>query len=244
MSDKTLAMREGGKALARVRDQLQAATQAGMSFADIEAIAQDLIKKAQMLPSFDTVADYKWATCIMKNDELLHGIPSSEKNVEQGDVITIDVGILHKGFHTDTSITFAVGNVPKSVHRFLSIGQEILSEAIAQARVGARVYDISRVMQKGLHKHGYGAVYQMVGHGIGTQLHMEPNVPCVVTPESKHDILVSGQTIAIEIMYTMGEPDLAQDADGWTYRTVDGSLSAMFEHTVLVGASGPEIVTL
>lgn len=236
------AMRQGGAALATVRDALVAYTTPGVSFAQIEAQAQKEIAKRKMLPSFSTVEDYRWATCIMKNDALLHGIPN-QTLVENGDVITIDVGLIHQGFHVDTSVSFAVGAVSAATTRFLEHGEQVLEAALAHARVGATVYELSRAMEKGLQRYGYGAVYQMVGHGIGTSLHMEPNIPCVARASDKRIVLTQGQTLAIEVMYTRGRPDLVLDDDGWTYRTQDGSLSAMFEHTVIVGQNGPEVVT-
>lgn len=241
---KLPAMREGGAALSRVRDGLQSFTAVGMSFQDIEDEAQRRIKSEGMQPSFSTVEGYSWATCVMRNDALLHGIPSPDVMVEEGDLITIDVGILHQGFHTDTSISFQVGKQTKKIQRFLSGGQAILDQAIQAAQPGSSVWDVSRIMQRSLHKYGWGAVYQMVGHGIGEELHMAPSIPCVASESDKSVIFEEGQTVAIEIMYAMGDPALKQDDDGWTYRTIDGSVSAMFEHTVHITSGGPEILTL
>lgn len=235
-------MRTGGAALGAIKQQLQHFTKAGTSFESIEAEAQRLIKQAGYVPSFSTVPGYRWATCIMKNDELCHGIPEG-KQVSEGDVITIDIGLISEGFHLDTTTSFAVGIVPESTRLFLERGRRILDNALAEARVGNSVYDISVAMEKGLQKYGYGAVTQLTGHGIGPELHMEPAIPCVAYRADKKKKITVGQTLAIEVMYAAGSAYVVEDSDGWTYRTSDGSLSGMFEETVLVTQGAPEVLT-
>lgn len=235
-------MIEGGAKLHRVKTALAAFTQVGVTFEAIEAEAQRLIKAEGVVPSFSTVPGYHWATCLMKNDELCHGIPVG-KVVNDGDIITIDVGLINQGYHLDTTTTVAVGKVNSEVRRFLDVGRSSLKKAIAKAKVGSSVYDISRAMEKVVLEAGYGVVYQLTGHGIGKELHEEPSIPCVA---DRHDMaikLTAGMTIAIEIMYTSGEPHLVIDDDGWTYRTADGSLGGMFEETVLVTEQGPRVLT-
>jgi len=241
-TQKIDAMKEGGRALGKVKGQLYSFTKVGTRFEEIEAEAQRLIKAAGYTPSFSTVPGYDWATCIMKNDEMCHGIPQ-KKSVEDGDVLTIDVGLINKGYHLDTTMTFAVGSISEEIVQFLERGQRILDDAIGKARLGNSVYDISFAMEKGLKKYNYGAVYQLTGHGIGKELHMDPAVPCVTQRSDKRKKLVVGQTLAIEVMYTSGDPYLVEDTDGWTYRTEDGSLSGMFEETVLITKSGPQVMT-
>lgn len=239
---KIEAMRRGGKALGAVKIALKNFTVVGTSFEEIEAEAQRLIKQAGFVPSFSTVPGYHWATCVMKNDELCHGIPQS-KTVNDGDVITIDVGLISSGYHLDTTITFAVGSVRKEVELFLQRGREIVDAAIAKAKPGNSVYDISAVMEKGLKKYNYGVVTQLTGHGIGKELHMEPAIPCAAYRGDKRKMLTVGQTVAIEIMYAAGSGYVIEDADGWTFKTEDGSLTGMFEETVLITAQGPEVLT-
>jgi methionyl aminopeptidase len=178
----------------------------------------------------------------MKNDEVCHGVPRG-KIVQDGDLITIDIGLMNRGYHLDTTITFPVGKVSGEVKEFLEIGQKSLDKAIDQARVGNSVYDISFAMEKPLKRKGYGVVFQLTGHGVGEKLHMEPAIPCVPSKSDKKIKLTEGQTIAIENMYTMGSPVLEEAKDGWTYVTVDGSLSGMFEETVLITKDGPEVLT-
>lgn len=241
-SSKSEAMRVGGRALARVKHQLQSQTHVGTRYEEIESLAQSLIAAEGMSPSFSTVPGYHWASCVMKNDALCHGIPRHNQ-VQDGDLLTIDVGLINQGYHLDTTISFAVGKQKASVRRFLEVGEQSLRAAIATVKPGQTVYAISRAMEKIVSRHGYGVVYQLTGHGVGEQLHMSPTIPCVAEPRDKHVLVTEGQTLAIEIMYTMGSPDLVIDADKWTYRTADGSLSAMFEETVLVNAQGVEVLT-
>lgn len=235
-------MRVGGRALGKIKTQLKAFTKAGVSFEDIEAEAQRLIRSAGFTPSFSTVPGYDWATCIMKNDELCHGIPQN-KEVHDGDVITIDVGLIHQGYHLDTTMTFAVGEIPEETRLFLERGRQIEDAAISKAKLGNSIYDISFAMEKGLKKYNYGAVTQLTGHGIGKELHMDPAVPCVAYRADKRNKLYEGQTLAIEVMYTAGSAYVVEDDDGWTYKTEDGSLSGMFEETVLITKNGPEVLT-
>lgn len=236
------AMVKGGALLGVIRDQLRVAATAGVTFEALEALAQRLIKEVGAKPSFSTVQDYHYATCVMKNDALCHGLPL-DGVVELGDIITIDVGLLYDGYHNDTSITFPVGPVPPTTTNFLAVGKKSLVAAIAVVRAGASVYDVSRAMEEPTSKAGFGLVQELTGHGIGSQLHEKPNIPCRADRANKRIKLHLGQTIAVEVMYTMGEPQLSIDADRWTYRTQDRSLSAMFEDTVLVTRDGFEVLT-
>jgi len=236
------SMREGGKLLGQIKKQLAKFANPGVSFEEIESEAQRLIKEAGMTPSFSTVPGYDWATCVMKNEGVCHGIPQN-KIVNDGDVISIDVGLINNKFHLDTSITFAVGQVSQEINDFLAAGKKSLRKAIAAAKLGNSVFDISRAMEKPLKRKGYGVVYQLTGHGVGEELHMDPSIPCIPDKSDRNIKLYEGQTIAIENMYSMGDATLEEDSDGWTYKTIDGSVSAMFEETVLITKNGPEILT-
>lgn len=243
--EKIEQMRLGGKKLAQVKQALRAMTKPGLRFEEIEAEAQRLIKAAGAVPSFSTVPGYSWATCITKNEGCCHGVPR-DKSVEAGDVITIDVGLIYGGFHVDTTTTFYVGDLtaaPESIQRFLVTGQQALDRSIEQAVIGNSVYDISVAMQDVIEEAGYSAVYQLTGHAVGKELHEDPQIPCVAYKSDKKHKLFDGMTIAIEPMFAMGDAKLRLGADGWTYETVDGSLTGMFEDTVLVAPSGPEILT-
>ncbi|CAN5304343.1 type I methionyl aminopeptidase [soil metagenome] len=247
MSDKTsekiTAMREGGKRLGKVRDELVSFTQIGMSFAEIEAEAQRLIAAAGAKPNFAMVPDYHWATCIMKNDEMCHGIPSKDKKVEDGDLMTIDVGLLYQGYHLDTTTSFIVGTQDANKVEFLAVAKHALAKAIAKATPGTSIYEISFAMEKVIEKHGWEMTFQLTGHSIGKELHMPPYVPCIAQRSDKKIKVFPGMTLAIEVMAAQGDAELSIDSDGWTYRTKDGSLTVMEEETVLITEKGPEILT-
>jgi len=236
------AMREGGKQLGQIKRALMAFTKAGVTFAAIEAEAQRLIAAAGATPSFSTVPGYHWATCLMKNDEMCHGIPV-DKVVADGDVIKIDVGLIWQGYHLDTTTTVAVGQTASQLTEFLQVAQRALEKAIGRVKAGATVYDVSSAMEKMVEGHGYSMVYQLTGHGVGRELHMDPAIPCIAQRSDKRVTLHEGQTIAVEVMCAMKDAELIVDKDGWTYRTKDGSLAAMFEETVLVKQGGFEVLT-
>lgn len=243
--DKPVKMRESGKKLARVKRVLVEMVQPGILFEEIEAKAQELIASEGATPSFMTVSGYKYATCITRNEGCCHGIPVGKK-VEQGDLITIDVGLVYDGYHTDTSYTVYAGDqtkMPQDMRHFLEVGQLALENAIAQTRVGNSVYDISRAIQATIEAEGYGCVYQLTGHGIGKSLHEPPYVPCVAFAQDKRLKLSEGMTLAIEPMYAKGNPELILGQDKWTYETKDKSLTGMFEDTVLITSGVPEILT-
>lgn len=245
MKEKIEAMQIGGKKLASIKQQLREAAVPGVRFEDLEALAQEQIKKEGALPSFSTVEGYEWATCITKNEGCCHGVPR-DKKVEDGDVLTIDVGLIYKGYHVDTTTTFYVGDESKADPKtleFLRVGKEAMDVAIAKARIGNSVFDISKAMQTCIEGHGYGAVYQLTGHTIGKTLHEDPQIPCIAYRSDKKRKLYEGMTICVESMLAMGDARLKLGDDGWTYETVDGSLSGMFEETVLITASGPQILT-
>ncbi len=242
---KIQAMREGGKILADVRERLVMAVKPGISFIEIEKLANDYITSYPgATASFKRVPGYSWATCLMKNEEVCHGIPRKEKYVQDNDLITIDVGVFFKGYHTDTSTTVYVGEPTPQIIKFLEAGKRSVDNAIQQARPGKSVWHISYAMQRAIETAGYHCVYQLTGHGVGKELHEEPSIPCVADPTDKRIQIKSGQTLAIEVMYSVGSPTLIFEKDGWTCRTEDNSLSGMFEHTVLVTDNGPEILTL
>ncbi|NCN06703.1 MAG: type I methionyl aminopeptidase [Candidatus Pacebacteria bacterium] len=235
-------MRQGGRILAQIRDELERRTVPGTTFEEIESWAQALLKKHKVVASFSSVPGYSWATCVMRNDALCHGIPQQD-TIQSGDVVTIDIGLLNKGYHLDTTTSFIVGEAPVGTQEFLAVGKKSLAAAIAKVRSGASVYAVSKAMQRVLDTHGFGAIYQLTGHGIGEKLHMEPSIPVVANKSDEKVFFSTGQTVAIEVMYAAGDPELKLAKDNWTYRTKDGSLSAMFEETVLVTEFGHEVLT-
>ena len=242
-SDKIAAMRAGGAKLREIKAKLQEYSVVGRSFLEIEELAQKLIKKAGAQPNFSLEPGYHWATCINKNEGIVHGIPTADKIVEDGDVISIDLGLLWQGWNLDTSISFIAGKATPERKAFLAVGQKALDKAIAAAIVGNNVYDISRQIEKTIVRAGYDPTWQLTGHYIGRQLHEEPYVPCVAVKSDRKHQLKLHDTIAIEVMYAKGSCELQEAEDGWTYETVDGSITGLFENTILVTEGAPEILT-
>lgn len=240
-------MQEGGKVLGAVLEELLQTTQPGTTLLEIEALAQKRIKEAGMKPSFSTVADYKWATCLCVNDVIVHGIPT-EYALREGDLLTIDIGLINKGYHSDTAWSKVVANpgysVSGEVQKFLDTGKAALKEAIAQARDGNRVGHISTTLQRIVEGSGYGIVKPLVGHGIGKTLHEEPQIPGFLRGAiDKTPLLRKGMTIAVEVIYAMGNPTVYYHEDGWSIATRDHSLSAVFEQSVAITDAEPLILT-
>lgn len=235
-------MAEGGKRLGSVKNALKKAVAVGVSAAEIESLAMQLIKQSGAEPSFTKVPGYRWATCVNVNDGIVHGIPKKELVFKQGDVVSVDVGLFYKGFHTDTSVSVYLGDDPE-IKKFLEVGKETLNTAITKAKKGRVLGDISEAIETGLTKNGYSPVRALVGHGIGHELHEDPMIPCFTGYPGEDLPLGIGMALAIEIMYTFGRGEVKTDKDGWTIRTKDGKLSALFEETVAIVDDGPFVLT-
>jgi methionyl aminopeptidase len=236
-------MVEGGKRLAAVKKELGNLVKEGENAASIESLAVKMIKDAGGEPSFMMVPGYSWATCVNVNAGLVHGIPKSDLVFRKGDVVSVDVGMFYKGFHTDTSLTRAIAP-SRETEKFLKAGNEALNNAISEAKVGGRIYDISSAIENSVTEAGYTPVKALVGHGVGSSLHEEPKIPCFVSePREKTPEILSGMTLAIEVMYTQGSSEVEIDNDGWTIRMRDGKISALFEETVAIVKHGPLVLT-
>ncbi|MEK7060845.1 MAG: type I methionyl aminopeptidase [Patescibacteria group bacterium] len=241
---KIIAMQSAGQALGGILGELLDMAKAGVSLQEIESQAMAKIKKEGGSASFTTVADYKWATCLCINDVIVHGIPT-EYVLKQKDVLTIDIGMLRDGFHTDTAWSKVIGVSTKEVQQFLSAGEKALWAGIAMARAGNRVGHISKAIQDVVLPEGYGIVRSLVGHGVGKTLHEAPQIPGMLKGKIEHTpVLTAGMTIAIEVIYTMGSPDVAYvNDDGWSIGTKDGSLTAVFEHSIVITDGEPFVLT-
>lgn len=236
-------MTVGGAMLRRVKNKLSEAIREGVNAMEIETLACELIKAEGAEESFKKVPGYHWATCINTNAGLVHGIPSPAMVFKKGDVVSVDVGVYYKGFHTDTSITVGIELTPEN-KKFLSVGKQALEKAISKARVGNYIYDISQAIEETVEGAGYSTVKALVGHGVGRELHEEPQIPCFVPGEIKDSpIIKSGMVLAIEVMYAMGEDRVQVLEDGWTIVMRDGKISALFEESVVVTEKGPKVIT-
>ncbi len=236
-------MHEGGKKLGSILENLLEYSAPGVVLTDIEKRANELIEKVGAVASFATVPGYRWATCLCVNEVVVHGIPT-QYVLKDGDILTIDIGLLYKGFHTDTAGTKIIG-VSKKNEEFLRIGKLALDRAIAQARTGNRIGDISAVVQETIEGAGYSVVKSLVGHGVGRQLHEEPQVPNYLRGSVSNTLpLQEGMTIAIEPIYAMGRGEIVyENDDGWTLATRDRSLASVFEHSIAITGEGPIILT-
>lgn len=231
-------MAEGGKRLAEVRERLIEKIKPGMTGEELDEWADRWIVKLGGYPSFKMVPGYSWATCININWVVVHGVPGNVA-INEDDLVSVDLGMYYKGFHTDTSITVG-GPV-----RFLETGRLALKRAITRAQVGNRVGDLSEAMQKTVEEAGYSVVRALTGHGIGKQLHEEPSIPCFTIGEkNRSPKLIAGMVLAIEVMYNEGKSDVVYlNDDGWTIATKDGKMSGLFEDTVAVTNNGPVVLT-
>lgn len=243
--NKIAAMTTGGAMLGRVREALFHFTQVGVSPSQIEFKARELIKAEGGELSFTKVPGYRWATCININDGIVHGIPTSTVPLQDGDLVTVDVGVFFSGYHTDAAFSKVVGTSTPAKDKFLQAGIEGLKNAIAAVKPGNYIGDISEAMDSTLKKYGYSATKELTGHGVGKELHEEPMISNVVVSKRENTPLIKvGQTLAIEIIYVEGSPKLVLEEDRWTISTKDGTLSAVQEETVVVTEDGCSILTV
>lgn len=245
-------MAESGRILSETLWEVLKHVKPGVSEIELDALAEKLIREKGGEPGFQKVPGYKHATCISTNDVVVHGVPSKYK-LKAGDIIGIDCGVYYKGFHTDMSETVRVkSQIPNpkiqndEVDRFLEAGKKALEVGIKKAQLGNHVGDISKAIQDIVEAGGgYSVVRTLVGHGVGRELHEEPEVPGYVQGKiEKSPELVEGMVIAIEVIYNMRGPDVVlANSDGWTLKTEDGSLAGLFERTVAITKTGPQVLT-
>jgi len=215
----------------------------GISTLELNRIADKEIRKRGAEPAFMGYRGFPASICASLNEQVVHGIPS-KRRLREGDIVSIDLGVLYHDFYGDAAKTFAVGRIGTQAQRLLRVTEESLYKGIEKARVGNRLYDISQAIQSWVESHGFSVVREFVGHGIGRQLHEEPQVPNFVTPGYGARRIEEGMVIALEPMVNMGSSGVKVLSDGWTAVTVDGSLSAHFEHSIAVTPDGPAILSL
>jgi methionyl aminopeptidase len=235
-------MREAGRVLVAAFRLCREMTKPGVSTLEIDAEVETLIRKAGAKPAFKGYRGFPATICASINEEVVHGIPAAHRRLKEGDIVGLDLGAIVDGYHADAAVTLPVGEVPPDVQRLLEVTRESLDLAIAQARSGQRLGDVSAAVQRHVEAAGFGVVRAFVGHGIGRALHEDPQIPNFGEP-GKGPILRSGMVLAIEPMVTMGHWGVRVLADRWTAVTEDGSLAAHFEDTVAVTESGPDVLT-
>lgn len=237
-------MKEGGKILGEVLSEVIRNVKPGISEIELDRLAEKLILEKGGEPGFKKVSGYNHTICASTNDVVVHGIPGEYK-IKEGDVVGIDCGVFYGGLNTDMSETIQVGEGDPKVNKFLLTGKKALEEAIEEAVEGNRVGNISKTIQDIVEKEGgYSVVRTLIGHGVGKKLHEDPEVPGFLNePIEETPLLREGMTIAIEVIYNMGDSDVEVARDGWTIKTSDGTLSGVFERSVAITSSKPLILT-
>ena len=241
--EQVTMMREAGLVVARTLRTLAAAVRPGVTTAELDTLAEREIRAAGATPSFLGYHGYPATICTSVNDEIVHGIPSPARRLNEGDIISIDCGAIVGGWHGDAAVTVGVGAVSAEHASLLRTCEAALWQGLARARAGGRLGDISHAVQTSIARAGpYGVVEEYTGHGIGTAMHMDPPVPNYGRP-GRGPRLRTGMALAIEPMVTIGSPQTVLLDDGWTVITADGSRAAHFEHTVAITADGPWVLT-
>jgi methionyl aminopeptidase len=236
-------MAEGGQVVARVLKKMEEVVKPGITTSQIEKEAEHLARSLGVVPAFKGYSGYPAAICVSVNDEIVHGIPSVKRNLKEGDIVSLDFGAFYKGFYSDAAVTLPVGKVDSGANRLLEITRKALFKGIQAALADNRVGDVAHTIQSYVERHGFSIVKVFVGHGIGKNLHEEPQVPNFGEPQWGIR-LKEGMTLAIEPMVNAGGDSVKVLDDGWTAVTSDGSLSAHFEHTIAVTNDGPRILTM
>jgi methionyl aminopeptidase len=234
-------IRVSAQLVAKTLRELGRTVRPGVTTAELDRLAEAFIRDHGGRPAFKGYRGFPASICPSINEEVVHGIPGP-RELREGDVIGIDVGVEKDGFFGDAAFTFAVGEVDPAARKLIDVTRESLMQGIAQARPGNRVGDISNAVQAHAERHGFSVVRALVGHGIGREMHEEPAVPNF-GPSGRGPRLMTGLVLAIEPMVNTGGADVVTRSDGWTVATKDGTLSAHFEHTVAVGPDGPEILS-
>jgi methionyl aminopeptidase len=242
-------MRRAGLLVWEILRELAGMVREGVSTLDLETVAEKRIRDAGARPAFKGYYSaaagnkYGFVLCTSVNDEIVHGMPSAKRTLRKGDIVSIDTGVELNGYYGDSAITVAVGEIDESVKRLLKVTEESLELAIDKARPGNRLFDICGSVEKHVLANGFSIVREFVGHGIGTQLHEEPQVPNYIDRKNENPRLKEGMVLAIEPMVNAGKADSRVLSDRWTAVTRDGSYSAHFEHCVAVTANGPWVLT-
>lgn len=236
-------MRESCRILSEVHARLGEEIRPGISTWDIDAFGEKLIRSYGCTPNFLNYNGYPASICVSVNDEVVHGIPKKEHILKEGDIVSLDAGLIYKGYHSDAARTYPVGRISDNAGRLIEVTKQSFFEGVKYAKAGCHLFDISNAIDRYVSRFGYGVVRDLVGHGIGTHLHEDPQIPNY--RQWKRGIkLQPGMTLAIEPMINMGGYRVEWLSDDWTVVTEDGSLSAHYENTVLITDGEPEILTL
>lgn len=235
-------MREAGRILAIVHDEMAKMIRPGISTMDINRKGEEIIRSFNCIPSFLNYNGYPASICISVNDEVVHGIPSKKRILQEGDIISLDAGVIYEGYHSDAARTHAVGEISEENRRLIDITKQSFYEGIKFAKAGNHLFEISKAIQDYVESNGYSVVRDLVGHGVGKQLHEEPQIPNF-KPVGRGMKLRPGMTLAIEPMVNAGEYEVWVLEDDWTVVTRDGMNSAHYENTILITEGEPELLS-
>lgn len=236
-------MREAGRILAKVHEELGRTLVPRMSTKEIDRMCEDMIRSHGCVPSFLNYQGFPASVCISINDEVVHGIPDKHRYLEEGDIVSLDTGVIWKGYQSDAARTHMIGEVSGEARKLVEVTRQSFFEGIKYAKAGNHLNDISKAIQEYAESFGFGVVRDLVGHGIGTEMHEAPEIPNFAQ-RRKGIRLAAGMTLAIEPMITAGRYDVVWEDDGWTVVTEDGSLASHYENTILITDGEPEILSL
>ena len=236
-------MREAGRLLALVHEELAKTIRPGISTKDIDRACEEMIRSYGCTPNFLNYQGYPGSVCVSVNEEVVHGIPTDRHIIQEGDIVSLDTGLIYQGYHSDAARTHAVGEVSSEAQKLMDVTKQSFFEGIKMAKAGNHLFDISNAIDAYIRPYGYGIVRDLVGHGIGTHLHEEPEIPNFA--QRRRGLrLQPGMTLAIEPKVNLGTADVRWMKDGWTVISADHSLSAHYENTILITEGEPEILTL
>lgn len=236
-------MREAGRILAKTHEELAKNLRPGMSTWDIDHMGEEIIRSYGCIPSFKNYNGYPASICVSVNDEVVHGIPHKEHFLDEGDIVSLDAGVIYKGYHSDAARTYGIGEIDDDAKKLIEVTRQSFFEGIKFAKAGNHLNDISAAIQKYAESFGFAVVRDLVGHGIGSHLHEDPEIPNFAR-KRKGILLQPGMTLAIEPMITEGSYEVVWLDDDWTVMTEDGGWAAHYENTILITEGEPEILSL
>ena len=236
-------MREAGRILAKTHEELAKNLRPGMSTWDIDHMGEEIIRSYGCIPSFKNYNGYPASICVSVNDEVVHGIPHKEHFLDEGDIVSLDAGVIYKGYHSDAARTYGIGEIDDDAKKLIEVTRQSFFEGIKFAKAGNHLNDISAAIQKYAESFGFGVVRDLVGHGIGSHLHEDPEIPNFAR-KRKGILLQPGMTLAIEPMITEGSYEVVWLDDDWTVMTEVGGWAAHYENTILITEGEPEILSL
>lgn len=236
-------MKKAGEILLAVHEELEKAIKPGISTWDINRLGEEMIRSYGCIPSFLNYNGYPASICVSVNDEVVHGIPNKQRILQEGDIVSLDAGVIYQGYHSDAARTHAVGRISAEAEKLIAVTKQSFFEGIKYAREGCHLYDISNAIDAYVSRFGFGIVRDLVGHGVGSKLHEDPQIPNFAQ-RKKGVKLKAGMTLAIEPMINLGRADVEWLEDDWTVVTEDSSLSAHYENTVLITHDEPQVLTM